>query len=351
MSKVVKILLAILLFVVILIIAGVLVFNNGLAAVSTESVQVEFEVSENSTYLTLAPLLVEKGLIKSELAYKIYVKLNNPNNLQKGVYVLDKNMGVKGIIDKLESNEAIVETVSFVIPEGKHITDLANILSTKTNYTEQEILDYWNSEEFINKVIDKYWFITDEVKDSNLRYNLEGYFFPATYEIFKDSTIEEISFKMLNKMDEVLTKYKDIILNSNYSVHEILTLASIVEYEAILDEDRPMVAGVFLNRLDLGMKLESCATVGYAIQEWKLSYNYKDLQTDSPYNTYKYYGLPVGPGGLAGEASIKAVLYPVDSNYLYFLANVYSSTDNKTYYSETYREHQQKCLQYLGKSC
>jgi len=351
MSKVVKILLAILLFVVILIIAGVLVFNNGLAAVSTESVQVEFEVSENSTYLTLAPLLVEKGLIKSELAYKIYVKLNNPNNLQKGVYVLDKNMGVKGIIDKLESNEAIVETVSFVIPEGKHITDLANILSTKTNYTEQEILDYWNSEEFINKVIDKYWFITDEVKDSNLRYNLEGYFFPATYEIFKDSTIEEISFKMLNKMDEVLTKYKDVILNSNYSVHEILTLASIVEYEAILDEDRPMVAGVFLNRLDLGMKLESCATVGYAIQEWKLSYNYKDLQTDSPYNTYKYYGLPVGPGGLAGEASIKAVLYPVDSNYLYFLANVYSSTDNKTYYSETYREHQQKCLQYLGKSC
>ena len=161
--------------------------------------------------------------------------------------------------------------------------------------------------------------------------------------------MEEITYKMLDKMDEVLSKYKNDI--KDYSIHEILTLASIVEHEAILDEDRPKIARVFLNRLDTGMKLQSCATLGYAINEWKLTYTNSDFAVDSLYNTYKYYGLPVGPGGMAGEESIKAVIYPDDNDYLYFLANVFDANSNKTYYSKTYSEHQQKCLIYLGYEC
>lgn len=335
----------------VIIISTCLSYRIGISPVSKNSEQVTIEIKENSTYISIAPLLKENDLIKSELFYKVYIKIFKPNNLQKGTYVLNKNMGVKGIIDKLESNEAVLDTISFVIPEGNHITDVAKTLSSITNYTEQQWLEYWNSEDLINKLISKYWFITEEIKNKDLRYNLEGYFFPATYEIFKSATMEDVTYKMLDKMDDILSKYKNNIDNSDYTVHEILSLASIVEYEAILDEDRPIIARVFLNRLNKGMMLQSCATVGYAIKEWKLTYTYADLQTDSPYNTYKYYGLPVGPGGLAGEASIKAVLYPDDNDYLYFLANVYSNTDNKTYYSKTYSEHQQKCLQYLGKSC
>lgn len=156
---------------------------------------------------------------------------------------------------------------------------------------------------------------------------------------------------MLDKMDEVLSKYKEEISNSKFNVHEILTLASIVEHEAILDSDRPMIAGVFINRLDKSMKLQSCATVGYAINEWKLSYNYKDLQTDSPYNTYFYEGLPIGPGNMPGELSIEAVLRPTKHDYYYFLANVNDKDSKKTYYSKTYSEHRQKCVKYLGRSC
>ena len=283
---------AIILFVIVILV-GCLSYKFGISPVSKNSELVTIEITENSTYLTIAPLLKEKDLIKSELFYKVYIKIFKPNNLQKGTYVLDKNMGVEGIVKKLENNDAFLETVSFVIPEGKHLTDVATYVEGVTNYNKEELLDYWNSDKFIDKVIEKYWFINNDVKNDNLRYNLEGYFFPATYEIFKDASMEEIGFKMLDKMDEVLSKYKTDIGKSKYSVHEILTLASIVEYEAILDSDRPMVAKVFLNRLDIGMKLESCATVGYAIDDWKLTYTYKDLQTDSPYNTYMYYGIPV----------------------------------------------------------
>lgn len=340
--------------IVILVIAIVVVcggYKYAISPVSKNSKEVTFEVQPNSTYLTIAEDLKQNNLIRSINFYKVYIKIFKPNNLQAGIYVLNENMGVKGIIDKLESNDAVLDTTTFTIPEGKHVSDVAEILANKTSYSKQEWLDYWNSLEFIDKVITKYWFITDEIKDSNLRYNLEGYFFPATYEIFKNTTMEEVSYKMLDKMDEILSKYKNDIENSKYNVHDILTLASIVEYEAILDKDRPMVAKVFLNRLDLGMKLESCATVGYALDDWKLSYNSDDLKIDSPYNTYMYYGIPVGPGCLAGESSIKAVLYPDNNDYLYFLANVYDSNDNKTYYSKTYAEHKEKCLLYLGRSC
>ena len=325
-------------------------YNIGISPTTKESNEISFNVSENSTYLSIANDLKDNNLIRSINFYKIYIKIFNPTNLQKGTYTLNTNMGVKKIIEVLE-NGTKAETISFVIPEGKHITDVADYISEVTNYSSEELLNYWQNTDFINNVIDKYWFITDEIKNSNIRYSLEGYFFPATYEIFKDSSIEEISYKMLDKMDEVLSKYKEEIKNSEYSVHEILTLSSIVEHEAILDEDRPKIAKVFLNRLDKGMLLQSCATIGYAINEWKLTYTNSDLAVDSLYNTYKYYGLPVGPGGLPGESSIKAVIYPDDNDYLYFLANVFDSNSNKTYYSKTYSEHQQKCLIYLGYAC
>ena len=332
----------------IVIIIGCLSYNIGIGPVTKESKEITFEVEENSSYLSIAAKLKQNNLIKSETFYKIYIKIFNPNNLQVGKYILNQNMGVKKIVETLEKGTK-AETVSFVIPEGKHITDVANYISKVTDYSSEELLNYWQSNDLINKLINKYWFITDEIKNTNLRYNLEGYFFPATYEIFKDSSMEEITYKMLDKMEEILSKYKNDI--KDYTVHEILTLASIVEHEAILDEDRPKIAKVFLNRLDRGMMLQSCATIGYAINEWKLTYTNSDLAVDSLYNTYKYYGLPVGPGGLPGEASIKAVIYPDNNDYLYFLANVFDENSNKTYYSKTYSEHQQKCLIYLGYSC
>lgn len=351
MKKYVNIYKFVIVFLALIIITVCLSYNYGISPVSKNDSEVVFEVTENSTYLSIAQELKDNNLIRSINFYKVYIKIFKPDNLQAGIYTLNENMGVKKIIEKLENNEVVDESIKIVIPEGKHIEEVADIISSSTKLDKDELLDYWQSKDLISSLIDKYWFITSDVENSNLRYSLEGYFFPDTYLVSINPTKEEITYKLLDRMNEILSKYKEEIESSEYSVHEILTLASIVEQEAILDEDRPKIARVFLNRLDIGMMLQSCATIGYAIDEWKLTYTYADLQTDSPYNTYMYYGLPIGPGDMPGEASIKAVLYPDDNDYLYFLANVYSSTDNKTYYSKTYSEHQSKCLEYLGSSC
>ena len=340
----------VIIFLTILILLVCGSYKIGTSSVSKDSFEVKITIPKESTYLSISNLLKENNLIRSESFYKIYIKIFKPNNLKAGIYTLNRNMNVKEIVDTLEGNVKS-EEITITIPEGKHIEEVAEIISSKINMSKEDILSYWQNEEALNSLIDKYWFLTDVIKKEGIRYSLEGYFFPDTYSILKESKIEDITYKMLDKMDEVLSKYKEEISNSKFNVHEILTLASIVEHEAILDSDRPMIAGVFINRLDKNMKLQSCATVGYAINEWKLSYNYKDLQKDSPYNTYFYAGLPIGPGNMPGELSIKAVLRPTKHDYYYFLANVNDKDSKKTYYSKTYSEHRQKCVKYLGRSC
>lgn len=340
----------VIIFLVVLIILTCGSYKIGTSSVSKDSFEVKITIPKESTYLSISNLLKENNLIRSESFYKIYIKIFKPNNLKAGIYTLNRNMNVKEIVDTLEGNVKS-EEITITIPEGKHIEEVAEIISSKINMSKEDILLYWQNEEVLNSLIDKYWFLTDVIKKEGIRYSLEGYFFPDTYSILKESKIEDITYKMLDKMDEVLSKYKEEISNSKFNVHEILTLASIVEHEAILDSDRPMIAGVFINRLDKSMKLQSCATVGYAINEWKLSYDYKDLQTDSPYNTYFYEGLPIGPGNMPGELSIEAVLRPTKNDYYYFLANVNDKDSKKTYYSKTYSEHRQKCVKYLGRSC
>lgn len=340
----------VIIFLVVLIILTCGSYKIGTSSVSKDSFEVKITIPKESTYLSISNLLKENNLIRSESFYKIYIKIFKPNNLKAGIYTLNRNMNVKEIVDTLEGNVKS-EEITITIPEGKHIEEVAEIISSKINMSKEDILLYWQNEEVLNSLIDKYWFLTDVIKKEGIRYSLEGYFFPDTYSILKESKIEDITYKMLDKMDEVLSKYKEEISNSKFNVHEILTLASIVEHEAILDSDRPMIAGVFINRLDKSMKLQSCATVGYAINEWKLSYDYKDLQTDSPYNTYFYEGLPIGPGNMPGELSIGAVLRPTKNDYYYFLANVNDKDSKKTYYSKTYSEHRQKCVKYLGRSC
>lgn len=340
----------VIIFLVVLIILTCGSYKIGTSSVSKDSFEVKITIPKESTYLSISNLLKENNLIRSESFYKIYIKIFKPNNLKAGIYTLNRNMNVKEIVDTLEGNVKS-EEITITIPEGKHIEEVAEIISSKINMSKEDIMLYWQNEEVLNSLIDKYWFLTDVIKKEGIRYSLEGYFFPDTYSILKESKIEDITYKMLDKMDEVLSKYKEEISNSKFNVHEILTLASIVEHEAILDSDRPMIAGVFINRLDKSMKLQSCATVGYAINEWKLSYDYSDLQTDSPYNTYFYEGLPIGPGNMPGELSIEAVLRPTKHDYYYFLANVNDKDSKKTYYSKTYSEHRQKCVKYLGRSC
>ncbi len=345
--KLKKVFLILIITVILMMVALTVIVLNNISAPSKESNPIVFEVTENDTYNTLGDDLLEAGLIKNEVFYKLFVRLMGVNNLQVGFYDLNQNMDLKTILNTLDGN-SYAETFKIVVPEGYHIDDIAGFISESTDYSSEEILRVLTDKTFINDVINDYWFVTDEVLNINLKYSLEGYLFPATYDINMGSSIEDIIYTMLNKTDEVLSKYKNEIDASGYSVHEILTFASIVEYEAGSDEQRATVAGVFKNRLELNMLLQSCATVGYAIGEWKYSYTYADLAYDSLYNTYMYLGLPIGPGNSPGEGSIAAVLNPEEHNYLYFVANIHTK---ETYFSETYAEHQQNCIDKLGVTC
>lgn len=331
------------------IIVVCLSYKIGISPVSENNEEKYINIPANSTYLSISSILKENNLIKSELAYKFYVKIFEPNNLKEGTYILKENMGVKVLVDTLEGNTYVNE-LSYTIPEGKRLKEIASIIASKTNIKEQELLDYWNNSDVLDSLINKYWFLTKDIKNKDLKYPLEGYLFPDTYSILEESTKEEITYKMLDRMDEILSKYKDDINKSEFSIHEIITLASIIEYEAGLDKDRPMIAGVFINRLEIGQKLQSCVTVGYSLDIWKPSYNYDELDFDSPYNTYKYAGLPIGPINLPGEESLKAALYPSSHDYYYFIADL-DDPNHATYYAKTYSEHSQNCLKYLGYSC
>lgn len=325
------------------------IYNLQIGPVSKNATKVPFEVPKSSTYLTIADDLKEKHLIKDPFYYKLYIRLNHPKELQAGKYLLDETMGVKGIIEVLESGSNYnPDVVTLQVPEGKTIEEVAEYASEVTNNTKEELLSVWDSEEFVKKAMEEYWFVTEDVLNPDIRHPLEGYLFPSTYELSnKDVDAEYIAGKMLSQMGNVLEKYKADIEQSEYSIHELLTMASIVEYEAILDEDRPMVSGVFYNRLKEGMKFQSCATLGYAIDEWKITYSQKDLETDSPYNTYYYEGFPVGPGGMPSKESIEAAIYPTSHDYFYFMANVCDVTSKKTYFSKTLEEHEEKVRKYL----
>lgn len=347
MKKVVGIIIGVILVSIIGFIA--LYFNN-IGPVNKNSLEMkEFTVVKGSTYLSLASSLKEQNLIKSELFYKIYIKLNPPKSIQAGKYSLSSSMSIEKIIEELEKGSTYnPDAVTFTIPEGKHLEDVAQIVSNVTNNKKEDLLTLWNSEGFVDEVIEKYWFIEEDIKKNGIRNSLEGYFFPSTYEIMnKNVDGKTIAYKLLDQMDKVLSNYKKQIENSEYSIHELLTLASIVEHEAILDKDRPIIAGVFYNRLANNWKLQSCATIGYAIDEWKLTYNSNDLKVDSPYNTYLYYGLPIGPGNMPSEKSIEAVMNPNQNNYFFFLANVCDVNDNNTYYSETLEQHNALKAKYL----
>lgn len=301
-------------------------------------------------YSNIGKILKENNLIKSELTYRIYVKFKNPSSLKACIYYLSENMGVSQIVKNLEKgcnqNSGIV---NLTIPEGKHLEQVATITASVINSTKEEIMEVWNSTELINEFIEKYEFLTDEIKNSKIRYPLEGYLFPSTYELLNNNvTPKYVAEKMLDQMEIVYNKYKEQIQSSDYTFHELLTMASIVEYEAILDEERPIIAGIFYKRLNTpGWKFESCATLGYALGEWKLNYTYADVAVNHPYNTYYYAGFPPGPGNMPSEKSIIAAIKPQESDYWFFLANVCDAQNKRSIFAKTNAEHEANKDKYL----
>ena len=324
-----------------IIIVCCLTYNYNTSAVSKDDSVKQFVVKENETFLSLATSLKENNLIRSEFFYKLYVKLNSANDLKVGLYELNETMSVKEIIDLLTTGSSKNENnILVTFREGINMRKVMSIITENTNISLKEIKDKLSDNNYLDELINKYWFLTGDIKNKDIYYSLEGYLYPNTYELDRTWNIEKVFQVMLDEADKKLTPYKETIEASNYNIHEILTLASIVELEGANSDDRNGIAGVFMNRLKSKWSLGSDVTTYYAVG---IDFGERDLYMNeiNDYNSYntrssKMAGkLPVGPICNPSIDSIEAVLNPTKHNYYYFVAD----KNKKTYFSKTSSEH------------
>lgn len=326
-----------------IILGGFLAYNNSIKAVSNDKTKKEFIVESGNNYYTIADELYKNKLIKSELGYKIYLKLHKPEHgLEAGTYYLSESMSVKEIIAVLDKGGISGHENTFTITfnEGLNMRKIASIIEENTNYTKDDVFALLSNTEYLNGLIENYWFIDNEILNVDIYYPLEGYLFPNTYQFNNDDTLEEIFAKMLDETDKKLTEYKTEISNSVYNVHEILTLASIIELEGKTLEDRKGISGVFKNRLDNNMQLGSDVTTYYAA---KVDMSERDLYL-TEINEYNAYNtrhsnmagkLPIGPICNPSISSIEAALMPENNEYYYFV----SDKNGAIYFAKNYNEH------------
>ena len=279
--------------------------------VTRENKVVEVFIPKGSSPHKISQILKDSDVIYSKKLFVALIKFRGySTKLQAGLYDFNKKDSLSAIIEKIKNGES--KNIKVTIPEGFNIKQIAHALS------QQNIC---NEEKFINLAQER---------------NMEGFLFPNTYFLLPQMDEEEIIKVMNEEFNKFWTKEKEERLQQiKKTKREVIILASIVEKEAIADTERPIIAGVFLNRLAKGMRLESCSTVLYAMGINKERLSFEDLKFESPYNTYKYKGLPPGPICNPGAKAIDAVLYPQITDSLYFV----SKGNGTHYFSSTFEQH------------
>lgn len=304
------------------------------------------DIPIGSSVSGIGEILEKKGIIKDAKVFKYYVKFNNETNFMAGSYELAPSMTLPEILDHLKTGKVLEEVVfKITIPEGKQLKQIADIIAEKTNRGHDEVFNQLNDPAFVKKMMEKYPnVLTEEILSEKVMYPLEGYLFPATYPFYEENpSIEKVVTEMLNKTDDILNEYEVQMNEKSVSPHQLLTMASLIEEEATEKADRDMIASVFYNRIGAGMPLQTDPTVLYAKGKHKDRVLYEDLKVDSPYNTYKYPGLPPGPIACAGSMSIEAALNPKESEYFYFLA----TSEGNVIFTKTLDEHNREKAKHI----
>ena len=274
----------------------------------------------------IGELLYEQGIIKSVILFQIVAKIERmENSLQAGEYVLNKKMTIQQIVGNLAKGATSYQQIT--IPEGYTVDQIAKLLQEK---------QLGNASKFkaVAQSAVPYKYMVNN--NPNVVYKAEGYLFPDTYRIAKGATEEQILTIMVNEFNKEFTDaMRARATELGLTTKEVIILASLVEKEAQLPVDRPLIAGVFLNRLKLDMPLQSCATIQYILGYPKAELSVQDTEIPSPYNTYQHMGLPPGPIANPGIAAINAVLKPEKTDYIYFVAD----DKGAHHFSKTYEEH------------
>ena len=301
--------------------------------VSSQNQEIDFEIEKGWGVREISKKLEVEGLLKHPTLFIVYLKYKGlSSSIKAGNYVLNKNMNIIQLSEALTQGK--VKSVKITVPEGWRLEEIAEYLE------KQNIV---SSKDFLLAAEKNYDFAF--LKDKPKEANLEGYLFPDTYFLSANPSADQIVEKMLSNFSKKFTsEFESEAKKQGFTIHEVVTLASIVEKEVDKKEDRETVAGILKARLKLEIPLQADATNHYVINDWKRILTEEDLKIDSPYNTRIKKGLPPGPIASPGLESIIAALYHKETDYLYYL-----SKDGKTYYSYNQEEHDEKKAKYLGR--
>ena len=340
--------------------------KSSLEPINTEATKtIQVEIPEGSSTKEIANILFENDLIKNATVFNYYSKIKSYNNYQSGFYNLSQSMSVDDLAKALQESgtpTAQEEPAGKVlIVEGYTLTQIANSVTLnaktddktdKTPFTSEEFLATVTNQEFIDRMVATYpnLFASLPAADSGVIYRLEGYLFPAVYDYYDDTTIEDLVEQMISTTNARLQPYYEAIANKNLTVNEVLTLASLVEKEGSTDEDRRNIASVFFNRLNAEMPLQSNIAILYAQgklgEETTLAEDTNiDTSIESPYNIYWRAGLMPGPVDSPSLSAIEAVLNANATDYYYFVADVTTGT---VYFANTIEEHDQNVATYVN---
>lgn len=311
-------------------ICGGIFYYMATHAVSEKSHLEIVDISPGMTLREISGFLEDRKLIRNAFSFQLLANLQKKQGqIQVGEYELSPSMTPKEILEKVTSGKTVLHAIT--IPEGYRITEIAALLA------EQGLA---NRDEFIRQTQNK-----ELIQSTGSPINsLEGYLFPETYHFSRNTSERKIIQSMLSTFKEQVSvlNFNNQPKSQNLTLHEIITLASLIEKETGVDEERKIISSVFHNRLKKNMRLQTDPTVIYAISDFDGNIRKKDLSIDSPYNTYKYAGLPPGPIASPGLKSIAAALDPDDTNYLYFV----SRKDGSHQFSSSLMEHNRAVQKY-----
>lgn len=307
--------------------------------------------------------LEEEGIIKNANIAYYYNRIFGGYSFCAGYFEIPHEISNRAIsLDEIMAflanpKNAHQGTTGFItFDEGDWIRNYAKIIADKTSVTEKELMSYWNNEEVIRGYMDEYPFLTEEMFNPDVKYLLEGYLFPDTYEFNEYTNCDEVTRTFLDRTLDIYEKYQEEFDNSKYSIHQIFTLASMVQWETGTVEENKYVAGVFLNRLEnpdyediqiLGSTVTACYAFDLTKEQCAIVGDNTDYTwRDHPYNTYTNMGLPPGPVCNPNEISIEGVLYADQSDgYYYFIGD--TCYGSGTIFAKTARQHEYNISKYI----
>ena len=284
--------------------------------------------------------LAEAGLIENPLFANLNARIRGWNHVMAGEYELTAAMSLEEMYEMFANGIIASARHRLTIREGERMLGIADNFAIVAGMSPEELLEIWDDRDFVRQFVEEYWFLTEEILQEGIIHPFEGYFRPLTYEFMEEFySVEEITRAFLEVTAREFEPLRDEITASGYTVHELLSFAAIIQWEAANTEEMRDIAGVFYNRLRDGWRLQSDVGAQYIAEERQVHVTGDMVSVDSPFNTYMIYGLPIGPVSSPSMESIQASLHPSAHDYFFFIGDLFQCIDGKTHFFTNYPDH------------